>query len=280
MFFKPQYGIVLLASFVILLCGASSFNIQVTAPNSSLLSSSTAKNLTLFAPGKLNSTNWSGYAVNAAIGSVTQVKGSWIEPLVKCPAIGFEAVAFWVGIDGLTPPISSTVEQTGTIAECYNGAISYFAWYEFYPSGSVLISAISVTPGDKISASVSFSTTTSEFTISIKDVTTGQSFSYSAMSLSAVRSSAEWITEAPSSGGNILPLPKFGTVYFGKDHTLVTGTDTATISGSTKVISKFGSMVESITMVNHSTRTSIKTQPSKLSKDGTSFSVKWISAGP
>ena len=224
--------------------------------------------------------NWAGYAINSTAGTVTQVKGSWKQPAVTCPSTGDLAAAFWVGIDGL---VSTTVEQTGTIAECVNGVASYFAWYEFYPAGSVAISSVPVKPGNTISATVKYSTATKKFTATIKDVTTGKTFGTTATVSDAERSSAEWIEEAPSSCGLVTCLyamPDFGTASYGKDLTSVAATNEATISGATKTISGFGSIADSLTMVSYPSGTPLMAQPSTLSTDGTSFTVTWVSAGP
>src|SRR3989440_8287423 len=93
------------------------------------------------------------------------------------------------------------------------------------------------------------------FTVTITDTTTGVSFSTSARVHSAQRSSAEWIAEAPSSSGGILPLANFGTVSF--------SSCTATISGTTGSIGSFGASVQQITMVTSSGN--VKAQPSALS---------------
>src|SRR5579862_6192130 len=51
--------------------------------------------------GVVSSTNWSGYAVTARSGAVTDVKGSWVVPAIQgsCPSTN-EYASFWVGIDG------------------------------------------------------------------------------------------------------------------------------------------------------------------------------------
>ena len=221
-----------------------------------------------------NSTNWSGFAVAAGSGAVSDAKGSWIVPTIQgsCTSTN-QYSSFWVGIDGFN---SGTVEQTGTDSDCQNGAPTYYAWYEFYPHPSFLISGLAIHPGDHISADVVFANR--RFTTTIIDVTTGLSFSTSAKVNSAQRSSAEWIAEAPSSGG-ILPLANFGTVYYGTDNTGVASTCFATINGATGAIGSFASSsIQSITMVTSSG--AVKAQPSALSADGTSFSVKWVSSGP
>ena len=224
--------------------------------------------------GSSNSTNWSGYAVTGPSGSVSDAKGSWVVPAIQgtCTSTN-QYSSFWVGIDGFS---SGTVEQTGTDSDCQNGVPTYYAWYEFYPHPSFLISGLNIQPGNHISAETSFNGRS--FVVTITDTTTGQSFSTSSKVRSAQRSSAEWIAEAPSSSGGILPLADFGTVLYGTDNTSVASTCYATISGTTGPIGSFGSSVQSISMVSGSG--AIKAQPSSLSSDGTSFSVTWQSAGP
>jgi len=114
--------------------------------------------------------------------------------------------------------------------------------------------------------------------VSITDTTTKQSFSTSSTVHRAQQSSAEWIAEAPSSSGGILPLANFGTVNFGLDHTSVSNTCFATINGSTAAFGTFGANVQKITMVTSGGAT--KASPSNPSTDSTSFSVSWVSSGP
>ena len=266
---------------VILLIGLSSFGSAAYNSTGGSPTLPIARLIQAKGANSFESLNWAGYAINATAGSVTQVKGSWVQSSVTCPSSGILYVAFWTGIDGLT---SSTVEQTGTMAQCSNGVASYSAWYEFYPSGSVTISSLNIQPGNKISATVKYSTKTSKFTVSIKDVTTGKSYSISSAVSGALRSSAEWITETPEVCSvlscSLSSLPNFATASFGKDSTSVSSTDSATISGANSAISKFGSMVDELTMVTDPTGTPVMAQPSSLSTDGTSFSVTWVSPGP
>jgi hypothetical protein len=222
----------------------------------------------------VTSTNWSGFAVTGPKGSVTDVKGSWVVPAIQgtCPSTN-QYSSHWVGIDGYS---SGTVEQTGTDSDCQNGAPVYYAWYEFYPHPSFLINGLTISPGDVISAEASYSG--GRFTVTITDTTTGQHFSTSAKVNSAQRSSAEWITEAPYSGG-ILPLADFGTISWGSVYTSVGSTNFATISGVTGAIGSFSSgSVHAITMVTSGG--AVKASPSVLSSGGTSFTMTWKTAGP
>jgi len=225
----------------------------------------------------VGSYNWSGYAVNGAVGSVTDVKGSWKVPAVTCAPGETSYSSFWTGIDGFN---SSTVEQTGTDSDCQNGVPTYYAWFEFYPHPMFSINTMTIQPGDVILAEVQYAPQTRLFTASIKNVTTGQSFSTSARVNRARRSSAEWIAEAPSSAGGILPLAAFGTSFYGVDHTGVANTSDATVSGTTAPIGSFGSNVYQVRMVSVSDSSVTKAEPSSLSSDGSSFSDVWLNSGP
>ena len=221
--------------------------------------------------GPTSSYNWGGYAVTGSTGSVSDVKGSWIVQNVTCTLTNTYA-AFWVGIDGYN---SNTVEQTGTSSDCQNGSPTYYAWFEFYPKPAFVINSLTIHAGDIISAEVVYSG--GKFTVHIEDITTRQSYTTSAKVNKAQRSSAEWIAEAPWSGG-VLPLANFGTASYGLDYTSVGSTNYATVNGVTGPIASFASSVQQITMVSRSG--SVKAQPSSLSSDGTSFTMQWLSAGP
>ena len=213
------------------------------------------------------SANWAGYVVT---GSVSDVKGSWKVPSLTCSAQTTYA-AFWVGIDGFS---DSTVEQTGVLAECYRREAYYYTWYEFYPSNPVYVtSSVPVKAGDTIYGEVSFSSARGLFTVTITDQTTGKTFTTSQIDTGAQRTSAEWITEAPASGRQILPLADFGMAQYGFDYTSTASTCYATVNGVTGTAGFFGSADYEITMVTSSLN--VKAQPSALTSDGTSFSVTW-----
>jgi hypothetical protein len=69
------------------------------------------------------------------------------------------------------------------------------------------------------------------FVLTITDTTTGKSFTISISAKRAQRSSAEWIVEAPSSGGGILPLANYGTMSL-TNNTATDATHTGNISNS------------------------------------------------
>ena len=213
------------------------------------------------------SSNWSGFAVKGS--DFTYAKGAWHVPEVDCTKTPNTYSAFWVGIDGAT---DGTVEQTGTASDCNGTTPSYYAWYEFYPAGSVVIS-MAISPGDVMGASVTYAD--GEFTIGIHNHTTGAEYHNTQTVSGAKRTSAEWIAEAPccTSGGGVLPLADFVVANFGEDYNSDPGTNYATDSAvSDGPISAFGSNVESITMVYSGGN---KAVPTVLTSDGTSFRVDW-----
>jgi hypothetical protein len=134
----------------------------------------------------------------------------------------------------------------------------------------VPISSVPVGNGNIISAEVSYNG--SQFTLKLTDEKTGKSFSTTKTASAAKRTSAEWISEAPSSGGTVLPLADFVKSNLGYDKTGIKNTNYASDSSITGPISDFGSKVEKITMVNGTTK---KAVPSALTTDGSSFDVVW-----
>jgi Peptidase A4 family len=195
------------------------------------------------------SSNWSGYS--AVNGRYTSVSANWTQPTANCTAATTYS-SFWVGLDG---DGSSTVEQTGTSADCSGGSPRYYAWYEMYPKFPVNLS-LTIKPGNTISASVT-TDGAGRFTLTITNNSTGQSYVTTQHLNRARLASAEAIAEAPSSSGGVLPLTNFGTAAF---------------SGTTVNGQPIGSFnPDKIDMVSGST---VKAQTSALS-GGTNFSVTW-----
>jgi hypothetical protein len=219
------------------------------------------------------SQNWSGYAAETnlntpASNAVTAVSGSWTVPTVTGKTTAFSAI--WVGIDGANSS-SNSVEQLGTEQNTSrSGAATYDAWWEMFPNPSVRISSLTISPGDKMSASVT-TDGLGTFTLQMTDNTTGQSFSTTQSSTSAQRSSAEWIVEAPSSFFGILPLANFGTVNFSSAQ--------ATINGTPGAIDNANWQNTSIDMVNRSGTTIAHTSGLTDTNSTSSFSVAFTGGG-
>jgi hypothetical protein len=190
------------------------------------------------------SSNWSGYSIDGAAGSVTDVKGSWTVPSVTVSSGANKYAAAWLGIDGDN---SNTVEQIGTDSDQKNGNPVYYAWYEMYPANYFYINwaartgipassnvpaAALVGAGDSISAEVQFLSTsgnTSTFLLSIMDTPAGggptRPFSTVQTIKNAAQSSAEWIVEQTGTLSNFSP-----TTFTNAQATIKT--DTGTVTGT------------------------------------------------
>lgn len=206
---------------------------------------------------QVQSGNWAGYADTGS--NFTKVSASWKEPTATCGSAD-QLAAFWPGIDGYS---SNSVEQDGTIFECYQGTAYHYTWWEMYPTNSVQIVGDTVAAGDSITATVTRSGTS--YTLAVTDSTNpANSFTTTQTGSGDANSSAEWIAEAPSGSSGIEPLANFGT-WTATNATATEGSTAGTISSFTD---------NEITMVNSSGSSALAT-PSALNSSGDSFSVKW-----
>jgi hypothetical protein len=173
------------------------------------------------------SSNWSGYAVTSPTStpvSYSSVTGTWTVPTATCgPSDAGASSAVWVGIGGYSLT-SQALEQTGTDADCdESGNPTYYAWYELVPSDPVNLAA-KVMAGDTITTSVNVlpSTTggTATVELQVKNRTRHWTVTKKIVPSIIDTSSAEWITEAPSTCSNYtgcvpVPLANFGSVTIG-----------------------------------------------------------------
>jgi hypothetical protein len=162
------------------------------------------------------SLNWSGFADTSSTSTAddfTNVSGRWTIPSVTCPPGPYRTsgayIANWVGIDGYS---DQTVEQLGTGAQCFEGVLYYYVWYEMFPAGTVEEGTTACIndnvncpqPGDQISASVAVTPGTAgnnNYKLSLTDYTRQQeSFSVTAScaTTTCTDSSAEWVIERPA----------------------------------------------------------------------------------
>ena len=208
---------------------------------------------------QVQSTNWSGYADTGS--SFSKVSASWSEPSATCSSSTTQLAAFWVGIDGYS---SSSVEQDGTMIECYQRRAYQYTWWEMYPTNAVQIVGQTAAAGDAITATVTKSGTS--YALTVTDAThTADSFTVTetCSSSSCVDSSAEWIAEAPSGSSGVYPLANFGS-WTASNASVTEGTTSGVISSFTD---------DEITMINSSGAT--KALPGALNSSGNGFSVAW-----
>jgi hypothetical protein len=215
------------------------------------------------------SSNWGGYASETSLsspskGAVNAVQGSWTIPTVQASSSSTTYSSFWVGIDGYS---DGTVEQIGTEQDWTSSGQQNYVWFEMYPHFAYSISGLPISPGDQFAAWVKYGGGSS-FVLTISNLTQKVGYtvpsSYTRMK-NAQRSSAEWIVEAPYSGG-VLPLADFGTAEF-------TGCS-ATLYANTGPINSSHWQNDAITM--ETSGGVVKAQPSAVSgTTSSSFTVQW-----
>jgi uncharacterized repeat protein (TIGR02543 family) len=220
----------------------------------------------------LESSNWSGYANSGA--TFNAVSASWTVPTVNCQSGANAYSAQWIGIDGYT---SSTVEQDGTETDCIGGSASYDAWYEMYGDSAVNNGyEVEISPttnpvdaGDSMSASVSFSASTGEWTLTIDDSTRWSAAYSTTISFSTpARSSAEWVVERPeicSQTCLLTSLADFGSVSF-------SNASTTTINSSGSISANPYAAIEMVAAGYGSTVLAV---PGALDSTGDDFTDTW-----
>lgn len=194
---------------------------------------------------QIETSNWSGYAVAHFETGITytSASGTWAVPAITQPSpnsAGYSAS--WVGIGGFCQDanchkVDKSLIQLGTEQNISStGITSYQAWYELLPNPPISI-PVTVRPGNIVTASLSDPSSTSpkhgptsthggssssqNWMLSFSDISTGASWT-TTVSYKSSLASAEWIEEAPTSGGTILPLANYSTASF----------DLGTINGS------------------------------------------------
>lgn len=187
----------------------------------------------------IKSANWSGYGLPDK--QYVSVSAEWTQPEVDCSSGRPADASFWVGLDGLK---SRRVEQTGTSGHCLAGHSSaeYYAWYEMYPQ-SALQAPIGGRPGDHFSALV-HALSAEKFELTLKNLTTGRTFTTSVSRTGGWPTSAEWVVEPAAmckSGCAISQLAQFADVTFtslSADRTFQGPKDTEAASSQTSALLK------------------------------------------
>ncbi|HEY1776050.1 MAG TPA: G1 family glutamic endopeptidase [Solirubrobacteraceae bacterium] len=237
------------------------------------------------------SPNWAGWVALATPRSqrlanhFTTVTGTWTQPAATCAGAHTSFAAFWVGLGGYSLH-SKALEQIGSEADCdHQGALFYYAWYEFVPRPPFTIHKIKIRPGDSISASVHVSS--ENVTVSLTDDTTGQHFSKTVVMRSPTpdTSAADWITEAPSNCNGInhckpLLLTNFGSIGFNSASATSIGFGGRHTGGIDDPDWDYGEIVLSSNgSLSYSAKEQSYALPSGLGTDGRSFSVRYGPSG-
>jgi Peptidase A4 family len=215
--------------------------------------------------------NWDGYFATDSTDSTdfNSVTATWTEPSVTCDDNTAWA-GFWVGTDGWW---NDVVEQGGSQAQCFSGTAYYSVWWEMYPYNDIQ-TGFSIDAGDTITATVTYSPTTTDFTITVKDVTLDQTLTEVTPCESdqdgCPRTTAEVISEDIGGGSDtdgLYYLPDYDSITYND----ISITNTAGHSGSLSDSNWNLGKVAEVSSTNIT-----KQSTSGLSGSGTSFSTSWL----
>jgi hypothetical protein len=158
------------------------------------------------------STNWSGFVAGGPGVHFRSVSAQWRQPRPRCARNRVATTSTWVGLGGLS---SEVLEQTGTQFFCVHGRTATGAWYELLPAPAMFL-RMRIFPGDLMSARVTVAG--HRVTMSLRDLSDGESFVRTFRAPHISTDSADWIQEAPTACGrggcHIVRLANFGTVHF------------------------------------------------------------------
>jgi hypothetical protein len=163
----------------------------------------------------------SGYAAVPKPGGspdFTHVQGTYHVPKLNCTMTPNGIAQTRAGLDGIS---DDTAERVGISETCTNGAPSYTAWYQMFPTMASPAPTFHPSPGDQVKASVT--TDGGVYTLSIIDLTSGMSFTVNKSCPSCLNSSAEVTAGSPAGKAPA----DFTVVHF----TGITVTDGAGVTG-------------------------------------------------
>jgi hypothetical protein len=215
---------------------------------------------------------WAGYMVTGTERSFSSVSARWVQPTATCRTNVPSRARFWVGIGGRT-----ALERIGSGVDCdVEGHLRYYLWWGVRAATTHTI-ALAVAPRDVLAASVALSG--KNITLRIRNVTRGTRFRKTVRMRSVDRSSAEWVTEAPSlcrpTGPCLVPvLTDFGHVAFARA--------AVTSSGRTgRIADKMWRWTRvAFPQPKQPSRLAATAIASDLGPDGRSFSVAWYATAP
>ncbi len=167
-----------------------------------------------------NSYNWSGYVATGGKNAFAHVQGDFVQPSINATCKNNAYESTWIGLGGNAG--SSSLVQTGTAMNTKNGGRHYYAWYEYlsasHPNPEIVLTKVTIRPGDKIHCYCSFNRTSNKFNAYVANNTNGTSQSV-IVNISASEyydgRSAEFINERPTLTNGVsswyAPLTKYST---------------------------------------------------------------------
>jgi hypothetical protein len=220
-------------------------------------------------PAGQASGNWSGALVEAPDGfKIQSIAGQWTIPNCAPSADGVTACSIWVGFDGngLQDLLQAGIQCEFT--RTTNGVQSQlYSWWEWLPNplGIQKISVPVASIGHEVYCLITaLSSTTGR--IFLKNLTTNDATTFDVSAPDGgtlLGSSAEWIVEAPSVGGDPdTPLCNYGTAEFSSCVAGVSnGTSLSSSDGTSLYMQQDGQVVSTAAAANPGQLTCTYTGP-------------------
>jgi hypothetical protein len=191
--------------------GSSSFTVQVIDGTSPTRLTATAMlSIPVFPPSgstsTLDSSNWSGYI--ELNGPFSKVTGTFSVPSLLSGTPRADQMSVWVGIDGGNG--DNSLIQAGFNESPSPGSATGFViqpWWEILPASETYINSVDVGAGDTVTVAINQISGT-QWGITLTDNTNGESFTTD-QAYSGPASTAEWIVEALTVGGDVATLAPY-----------------------------------------------------------------------
>jgi Peptidase A4 family len=216
------------ALFLVVGLGLASSTVRPTGPARDSASAAISQHgHSEFPREAANPEHWSGWVDTAcSTCHIRYVNANFKVPALNCvnsiiPTNSVDVMAAWAGLDGAYAS-DPTVEQIGVLETCTShSAAEYQPFWEMFPDGYHFLDpdlAVPVEPGDSISVSVYYDQSTSTYSFSFQDNTTGAgtvSAPQKCPSDSTCENhTAEVVVENPPPGAPDIDMPDFGSVSF------------------------------------------------------------------
>ncbi|KAF1348258.1 acid protease [Lizonia empirigonia] len=207
------------------------------------------------------SSNWSGVVLEQpSSGYFKSATGRFTVPTpMYVGSADTESSSAWVGIDG--DSCASGLLQAGIdFTVTSSGAVSYDAWYEWYPDYAYDFSNFAVSAGNVIQVDIT-ATSTTMGTVKLTNVSTGKSVSQtlSAPSGSVLcRQNAEWIVEDFAQDGSLVALSNFGTIVFTQASAALSTGGTEGLGSATIIDLKQDSTIYTDVSIDSSSQATVK----------------------
>ncbi len=219
--------------------------------------------------------NWSAIAIDGTSADFNTIVSFWSVPNVATQVAGTANgySSMWVGLDG---DGTEDLIQDGTSSDYIGGKAVYNAWVEVLPASEIVVSGLTVNPGDAIYAATEYKVVSGKAYAyfymtnfnTVKSISTSIAFP---KTLKFTGRSAEWVVERTQVGGSYeKPMPNYGIGFMSAAYAQRTGSATKYPANATPA--SVGTTY-SISMYDTPTK---KTLSKPITQGADSITFEWV----